>query len=743
MMANYSVRVWLYVLGLYAALLSLDTLAASGNGHQIYSRPVVGLVLSGGGAKGLAHVGVLKVLEEMKVPIDIIVGTSAGSTVAGLYASGMPIDEIEARFHELEWDKGFQDESSRADKSFRRKQDDFDFATDLELGVGADGLKFRKGLIQGQQLMLLLSELTSHVAHINDFDRFPIRYRAVASDIGTGKTVAIGRGSLAEAMRASMSIPGAFPPVEFEGQLLVDGGISDNLPIDVARELGAEIIIAVDISSELLEAEEVDSLLSIVEQLTNMLTRRNVEAQIASLTEHDILLVPDLHGASSGDFQLSDSIVEMGATTARDNALALQKLSVDPEAWLAYQQHRAQLITPVDRVDRIEVANQSGVSAEFISSRIKQSVGQPLDRKALEDDINKIYGLGYFEQVTYELAEVGNEKVLSINAVEKSWGPDYLRFGLNFEDDLSGDTNFNLALHYDKTALNAWGAEWQTSLQLGSHPFLRTEFYQPLPGFIDYFVALGGRYEKRNLPVFEQADILSEWTVTDLNVHFAIGREFGSSAEVRVEYTTGKADAHLDVGVQSISELNEDVGSVTTLFTYDTLDKLFLPHEGLFMHAEWEASRKDFAATLNYDRVAALIGGAYTINRYSVVGRLSSASVVKNKAALSNLVSLGGLFNLSGYSRNTFVGHEASLASLIAYKEFGGPFIPYMLGFSYEVGNVWEDRSDVSWDDLLDSYSIFVGSDTPIGPVTIAGSYADKDNQAIYLMLGYDFYNLF
>ncbi|WP_250655918.1 patatin-like phospholipase family protein [Alkalimarinus coralli] len=732
---------------IYALLLSSLTFTCSAAdatpSRETPQRPVIGLVLSGGGAKGLAHVGVLKVLEEMKVPVDIVVGTSAGSAVAGLYASGLPVDEIEERFHRMIWDKGFTDESSRADKSFRRKQDDFDFATDLVLGVDSDGIKFRKGLIQGQQLMLLLSELTSHAAHIDNFDQFPIRYRAVASDIGTGETVAVSKGSLATAMRASMSIPGAFPPVEYEGRLLVDGGISDNLPIDVARDLGAELIIAVDISSPLLEADEVNSLVGVVEQLTNLLTRRNVEEQLASLTPQDILLIPDLQGAGSGDFQLSDEIVEMGATSARNSALALKALSIDDESWLAFQEKRTRAAEPIGSIDRIEVVNQSGISPEFITSRISQPVGKPLDREVLEHDINVIYGLGYFERVTYDLIDDKGESVLQVSAVEKSWGPDYLRFGLNFEDNLTDDTDFNIALHYDQTSLNRWGAEWQTSLQLGSHPFLETEFYQPIPGFLDYFVALGGLYEERTLPVFNQTDKLSEWDITETNLSAAVGREFGSNAELRVEYILGKANLKLDVGNEPITELNEDVGSISTSFTYDSLDKLFLPHEGVFFHAEWEASRQDLAATLDYDRVAALVGGAYTVNRYTVVGRLSAAKMVRDQAALSNLVSLGGLFNLSGYSRDTFVGHDAALASVIAYREFGGPFIPYMAGFSYETGNVWQDLDDASWGDVLDSYTVFVGSDTPLGPVTFAGSYADSDNQAIYLMLGYDFYALF
>ncbi len=703
----------------------------------------MGLVLSGGGAKGLAHVGVLKVLEEMKIPVDIIVGTSAGSAVAGLYAMGMSVDEIEERFHAMDWNQGFTDESSRNDMAFRRKQDDFDFATDLVLGVGAEGVKFRKGLIQGQQLMLILSDMTNSASHIEHFDEFPIRYRAVASDIETGETVAIDKGNLALAMRASMSIPGAFPPVEYERHLLVDGGISNNLPIDVARDLGAEVIIAVDISSPLLSGDDVNSLVGVVEQLTNLLTRRNAEAQIATLTEQDILLVPNLEDAGSGDFDRSDELVEMGATAARANALALKALSVKPAQWLAYQQQRSRLLRLEQPIDRIEIVNQSNVADEFISSRISQSTGAILNQDALENDINNIYGLGYFERVSYDIVAHEGQNILNINAVEKSWGPDYLRFGLNFEDSFQDNTHFNLTLHYDQTALNKLGAEWQTSLQIGSSPFLKTEFFQPLSYISKYFVALGGVVSQRDINLFESGSKVSEWELTEMAAQLSLGREFGNDAELRLVYEVGEADAELEVGKEPIDNLSDSEGSLTTRFMYDSLDKLYFPHQGVFSQLEWKASRERLAASQNYDRVSGLLGAAYSLERYSLVARLRATTVTKNEASIGDFATLGGLFNLSGYGRDELSGQDASLASVIFYQEFGGPLVPYMLGFSYEIGNVWDDLTEASWGGMLDSYTVFVGSDTPLGPVTFAASYADNNHHAIYLTIGYELFSLF
>lgn len=731
------------------AFISIDSRAESSpdplpfENNTEEKRPVVGLVLSGGGAKGIAHVGVLKVLEEMQIPVDIIVGTSAGASVGGVYAMGMPLVEIEDRFHRMDWNRGLIDEPPREDKAFRRKGDDYDFATDLTLGIGADGVKFRKGLIQGQQLMMILNDLTSQADHAENFDEFPIRYRAVASDIETGETVAISKGNLALAMRASMSIPGAFPPVEYEGHLLVDGGISNNLPIDVARELGAELIIAVDISSHLLDSDEVNSLLGVIEQLTNILTRRSMKEQIASLTEADILLTPNLEDAGSGDFERSDELVEMGATSARNNALALNKLSVDDETWAAYLKKRNHQRETGRVIDRVVINNQSKVADKFISSRIQQSEGELFDIAELEKDLDRIYGLGYFELVTYDVTSNDGENVLNINAKEKSWGPDYLRFGLQFEDNFQDDTQFSMTFHYDQTAINDLGAEWQSSARIGSEPFVRTEFFQPLTYESTYFLSLKAAFEERNLNIYENGRKTSEWQVSSANADLGVGRGFGNTAELRFFYELGKVDAELEIGKELDENMDDNIGSIVTQYTYDSLDNLFLPHSGVIARLEWKVSRDDFGATRDYDRVSALLGSAYSFERYTVAGRAKASSVTRNSAGISDFMTLGGLFNLSGYGRNEFSGPDASLISAMVYREFGGPFIPYMVGVSYEAGNVWENLHDAPFNQLLDSFTLFAGSDTPLGPVTLAVSYADKDNQAIYITIGHDMFTMF
>lgn len=286
-------------------------LPLSVSGQEAAERPTIGLVLSGGGAKGMAHVGVLRVLEEMHIPVDVVVGTSAGSAVGALYASGMSVAEIEQRFINMDWLSSFRDDPGRVYKPVRRKQDERRFPVVPGLGIRADGLHVGGGIVAGQNLGFILNELTHSAALVEDFDKLAIPFRAVATDLATGEQVVIGDGSLAEAIRASMSIPGVYAPVERQGRLLVDGGIANNLPISVARSLGADVVIAVDITDPLLDAEKLKEAFSVLGQLTTLLTRRNTDQQLAQLGDRDVLIRPDLQGLTSADFYQAPMLFEL------------------------------------------------------------------------------------------------------------------------------------------------------------------------------------------------------------------------------------------------------------------------------------------------------------------------------------------------------------------------------------------------------------------------------------------------
>ncbi len=265
-------------------LLPLSALAAE-------ARPKIGLVLSGGAARGLAHIGVLKALDEQGIQIDAIAGTSMGAVVGGLYASGYTPAELERIALEMDWQQALSDAPPRKDVPFRRKQDDRDFLVKQKISFRDDGtLGLPLGVIQGQNLAMVLESLLVHTSDNRDFDKLAIPFRAVSTDIATGEKVVFRKGHLPQAIRASMSIPAVFAPVEIDGRLLVDGGMVDNIPVDVARDMGVDVVIVVDIGNPLRDRKDLSTVLDVMNQSITLMTRKNSEAQLATLKPGDVLI---------------------------------------------------------------------------------------------------------------------------------------------------------------------------------------------------------------------------------------------------------------------------------------------------------------------------------------------------------------------------------------------------------------------------------------------------------------------
>jgi NTE family protein len=374
-------------------------------------RPKIGLVLAGGGARGASHVGVLKVLERERIPIDYVAGTSMGSIVGGMYAAGMPPEEIERQMVAVDWDDVFHDKVDRQDRSYRRKTDDRLWLYGIKPGYSDGKLKLPPGLVQGQKIGLLLTSLTLPVAEIESFDDLPIPFRAIAADIQTGEKVVIDSGNLAKAIRASMAVPAALSPVPWDGRRLVDGGIASNLPVQTVKEMGADIVIAVDLGEPLSEHELGESLLSIVDQLTAMLVRDNVERELAMLTDNDVLILPDLGDITSAEFDRVAEAIPTGVVAADLKIDELRELSLSEADYVAHVAARREPRSDMPLIEFVTFANSSVVSDDFLLGRLETTmrgdpiIGQPLDPRRMEQAINELYALDIFAHVAYELVE--------------------------------------------------------------------------------------------------------------------------------------------------------------------------------------------------------------------------------------------------------------------------------------------------------------------------------------------------
>lgn len=707
------------------------------------NRPSVGLALSGGGARGAAHVGVLKVLEQLRIPVDCIAGTSMGAIVGGLYAGGMSAAQLEQVIGSVDWDDAFRDDPQREQLSFRRKQDDYDFLADFELGLRGGTVKLPLGLVQGQKLGLLLQRLNTPVRNVTNFDRLPIPFRAVATDAVSGSAVVLGRGKLTDAQRASMAAPGVFSPVELDGRLLIDGGISNNLPINVARAMGADIVIAVDISFPLLPRAALDSAIALSNQALTILVRREAARQLGLLTPRDIAIVPPLGTYSSADFSSLAEAIDIGYEAALAKSTELAPLAIDPEQHKAWLARRAQTrATPPPRIRQIELLDDSRISRTTLANNLRLQPGDVYDPALLEEDIARLYGLNIFEVVDYEVS--GEAEVdIKIKTRQKSWGPNFLNFGMSLADDFERAGRYAVGMRYTRTQVNPLGAEWRIDLQFGSQPRMTTEFYQPISYGSRFFIAPRISFEKFDGEFFDDAGVLlAQYRVSTQDYGIDLGYAINERSELRLGLAYGRGRARRVIGDPLLPQFDVDSGRARLLYRYDSLDDTAFPTSGQRASASFQGLREGLGANTNRERAAVEWLGVTTLRGTHFLANLSASSNLSGSGTIDDLFSLGGLFQLSGYRTGSLSGQHVALGTLSGYRGISFndrlPF-PLYVGASVETGNAWQDTDDVNFDSLRFGGSVFVGLDTPLGPAYLAYGIAEDGNTATYFFLGQRF----
>ena len=704
-------------------------------------RPRVGLVLGGGGARGAAHIGVLQELERLRVPVDVITGTSMGAIVGGLYASGMTAAELEELVGSLDWAAALADKPERADLSFRRKQDDAEFPIDFELGVRGSDLVLPKGVIQGQKLDLLLRELTIRTSHIKNFDDLPIPFRAIASDIGRGEAYVMGRGDLARAIRASMSVPGAFAPVRIDDRLLVDGGIVGNLPIDVIQALGVDVVIAVDVEFPLYGEEELGSVLTISEQMLTILIRKETLRQIDRLGESDGLIRPELGTFASTDFGNILDTIEPGAQAARAQTDKLAAIALDEPGYAEYHARRTAARRGESTLAFVRVLHDGRLSPAVLESRLSVKAGDPIDTKVLAANAERLYGLQLYEHVGYRLVEENGQTGVEYYATAKSWGPNFLQFGVFLEDDFEGSTGFNLSARLTRAGLNRLGAEWRTDLTLGTDPGLFSEFYQPLSFDSRWFVAPRIEMAQSNLNLFALDQTVAQLRVSEAEAGFDFGRELGTSGEFRLGLFRGTGEARVKVGDPTLPNIDFDTGGAFAALRFDTLDDAQFPRSGTKADLRWTLSRPGIGADNEFDTVEGEFESSWSRGKNTLQLGMAYATTLESDNTVQDYFSLGGFLRMSGFERGEISGPHAALARLVYFRRIGettGGILdtPVYVGVSAEAGNVWQSRSDISLDTMAINGSLFTGIDTFIGPVYLAAGFAEGGGRNVYLFIG-------
>lgn len=712
--------------------------------EPLRDRPTVGLVLSGGGARGAAHIGVIKVLDELRIPIDYIAGTSMGAIVGGLYASGVSADELQEIFETSDWNELLSDRPARSQRSFRRKTDDIGFLVNFDIGIDKSGLIFPEGFVQGQNLELALKNLSLSAITVDDFDELPIPFRAVATDIVSGKAAVLDSGDLATAMRASMSAPGLFKPVRLGGQILVDGGVANNLPVQVVRDMGADILVVVDVGFPLLREDELGSALAVTKQMLTILINSRAQDQIARMASGDILIAPDLADIASQDFQRMPEAQQLGAEEANEHRDDLRTLSIPEDAYIAYRERLTERRGGTPFIGSVVVDNESRLSPKVIEARLADQHGKPLDVSQLEADISRIYGLQTFETVTYDVLSEPQGNTLYLKATEKRWGPNYVRFGINLEDNFDGDSSFNVAARLTRTEMNELGGEFRTEFQVGQTPRLFAEFYQPLDYGSRWFVNPSIELIRTSSDLFVDGVRIAQFRSSLAEASIQGGRQFGNWGEFRVGLSRGHSDATLRIGSPGFEIAPLDLTTVSARFAYDTIDRISIPTAGANISIGWSGSRESLGSDETFDIAALFFLKAHSWGKNTLLHWWDFGSTVKNDSIGIQPFSLGGLFNLSGYAPDELSGSHSGTGRLLYYRRLGNDVLPVFntavyLGSSIELGGIWQSTDAISFDNTLFAGSVFLAFDTVLGPLYIAYGAAEGGRQSAYLFLGQTF----
>ncbi len=716
------------------ALAALLLHAGAGLAQQ---RPKIGLVLGGGGAKGAAHVGVIKVLEEMRIPVDCIAGTSMGALVGGAYASGLNAEELEKLVTGVRWQDTFTG-VAREERPVRRKQTDFLFTLGLEIGI-QNKVRTAGGLVPSQQVEEILRRIAAISRNVTDFSRLPIPYRAVATDILNGDVVVLDQGDLGAAMRASMAVPGAFAPVTIGGRVLVDGMLVRNLPVDIGRKLCGDVIIAVSLASPPVKAEDMSNVLAVIGQAIALGTDLNERAQLATLGKNDVAVIVPMGTMGAGDFQLVPEAIPLGERAARALAPQLKRLSLSPQAYAEWRASLGSATALAGTVDEIRITGTETVNPAIVQAQIRTKPGDQYDAQKAAEDANRIYGRGDYERVDYRYSDPPRR--LEYHVTEKSWGPNYMLFDLSLLSDLQGDAAFSIRADYQRRWLNSLGGEWRSTVQIGRPLGLATEFYQPLDAAQRFFVAPAAYYSRSTSQLYDGEDAVAQYKVTRYGLTFDAGIALDTWGEARVGIDLGSLSATVDIGTPAFPDVQGiGRGAFTGRFVFDTLDKPYFATRGSYALANVYASSKSLGADDAYQRLSGGLQTVFSWRRSVVTAGFEGGSALGSTLPNYDLFAAGGPFRLSGMRVGQLRGQEYAIGTVnFRYRvaeitEALGTSA--YAGVTLEAGNVYKRLDGSQGRGALLSSALYLGADTKIGPAYFAVGFSDTGQRAVYLFFG-------
>jgi NTE family protein len=723
-----------------AALLSAAPARAEAQIGQEKPRPRVGVAFGGGSARGLAHVGVLRWFEEHRIPIDLVAGTSMGGLIGGAYAAGMSGAELTALLEKTDWDEMFGFSPFRF-KNVRRKEDARAYPSRIELGV-KHGLALPLALNNGQQVDFLLARIAGPYMTMASFDDLPTPFRAIAVDLVTARQIVLDGGSLVSALRATMSLPGIFPPVERDGLVLVDGGAMNNVPADVVRTMGADVVVAINVGFMGDTRAVSQSLFGLMSQTVDVMMQASTRV---SMTSADIVINPALQDFSSLDWRRNAELEAEGYRAADAMRDKLLPLALDETRWAAYQEsRRARRRTSWPVPQFVAIAGAAPADRERIEEVLGLRVGQPFDIDALETDLETLTGLDRYETVGWQFAEADAGVGLGVNARPKAHAPPFLMLGLNLQNTTREDFAFQLAARYLTFDLAGSGSELRVDGVIGAQPSIAAELYRPIGSPL--FVTGGAGVRQQTLNFVSEDVIVARYSETRTAISGGFGVNLGRDGDVRFNVSYGDLDASVEAGDPGLPELHGPETRLRLAWRHDGQDSPVVPSRGIRSVAtidyiantpelppEFVTDRSNEDVTKGEIRTTSF----WSPRRRDRVFLAGGAGTASGHPLPTEQFELGTPLRLGAYSIGELRGdHYGVLAggylrAVARLPDFLGG--PVFLGSWLEGGSAFDDLDDATFRTNLSAGAI---ADTILGPMLVGTSVDFQGAWRYYVAVG-------
>ncbi|HYJ41155.1 MAG TPA: patatin-like phospholipase family protein [Steroidobacteraceae bacterium] len=702
-------------------------------------RPRVGLVLAGGGAKGGAHVGVLKVLEELHVPIDCIAGTSMGALIGGGYAAGIPADELEKFLVNIDWKKVVGSQGRRDLEPIEQKRSGPTYSNDFELGITPNGVVTPGGLINTSNIEDLLRVYVARARLETDFDKLPIPYRAVATDMVSSKMVVLEQGDLATAMRASMAIPGGFAPVIMDDMILSDGGLVRNIPIDIARNLCAEQVIVVNLVEPEADPVKLQSATQLLGRSMDVMIIANEELQLASLRPGDVRIDVIMGDIGTADFERVPDTVPLGVTAAHKMSDELRKFSVPEAQYVAWRTAVTQSQQIEGRLAGVRFEGLKRVNPEYLVRRHQVKAGDPVDIVTISEEAQRISALQDFDSVSYRLDGDRSSPTLTWLPQEKKIGPNYLRVDLGVYASREGDLSFSIYGRHVRTWVNSLGAQWYNELQLGGESLVTTGFYQPLDVARRFFIEPRVTFSRALEDVFVDDERVARYEFKDFIGELNLGANVGRYGQARIGYLYDERDVDVDIGTPLMPEGKPVDAGMHVLAELDSRDTAFNPTRGLAMALEYMESDESMGGDRDWERAELGFGIALPLRRDVLWLTFAAGSDLGSDLPGDRAFSVGGPDSFPGFEQGELRVSEYWLANtsylwrvkdLLSIRNHS-----LYVGVGLTGGQL-NGRLDGGEDGEHYGGSVFLTGRTFFGPLTVGVGATSTDSWSLWLSVG-------